>query len=169
MKAQPHEIRTADVAIAEIMEDDVIELDALGGLLEQAVPWSAQPVGLQPLVTVFLWLLMPTDLAVAGWLFSVLGGRLGCAGPLCTLATLSGHPAFTLGLAAGSSVVLLVTCAGTRAFTRGTAPVLVLVSIAAVVALVAVLGAVLAIALGVFVAMVLLAMVIVLFGALISR
>jgi hypothetical protein len=170
MKIRPNEIQLAgEVVIGEIVEDDVIELDALGDLLERATPWSAEPVRLAPLVTVFLWLLMPLDLAVSAWLFAVLRGRLGCDGPLCTLATLHGHPALTMGLAAGSSVVLLVTCAGTRAFTRGTAPVLVLTSIAAAVAVASVLGAVLVVVLVGLLIVVLMAVAFALLAALMSR
>jgi hypothetical protein len=169
MNSRTHEIRRSEVVIGEIVAEDVLEQDALGELLLRATPWSAQPVGLQPLVTVFLWLLMATDLAVSGWLFSVLRGELGCGGSLCTLATLFGHPALTLGLAAGSCVVLLVTCAGTRAFTRGTAPVLILVTIAAAVALISVLGAVLAVALVVLIAVALLVLAGAVLAALLSR
>jgi hypothetical protein len=111
MKERPHEICTSEVIIGEIVDDDVIGLDALGDLLVRAAPWSAQPVALQPLVTVFLWFLMSADLAVGAWLFSVLRAQRGCDERLCALATLSGHPGLTLGLAVGSFVVLLAVVA----------------------------------------------------------
>ncbi len=170
MKIRPDEIQLAgEVVIGEIVEDDVIEFDALGDLLERATPWSAVPVRVPPLVTVFLWLLMPVDLAVSAWLFAVLRGSLGCDGSLCTLATLHGHPVLTMGLAAGSLVVLLVTCAGTRAFTLSTAPVLLLISVAAVVAVASVLGAVLVVVLVALLIVALLAVAFGVLGALMSR
>ena len=82
------------------------------------------------------------DAAVTAWLARVNCGSLRCTGPLCAVATLSGHPLLTLSLAAGSLVALVILAFLTRAFTIGTAPVLAGSGGSLLVAAAAVVGAV---------------------------
>jgi hypothetical protein len=120
----------------------LIDGHALGDLLRQHTPWSAVPASIPPVVTLVSWCLLICDAAVTAWLTGVTCGSLGCAGPLCTVATLSGHPLLTLSLAAGSLLALVILAFLTRAYRIGTAPVLVALGASSLVAAVAVMGAV---------------------------
>jgi hypothetical protein len=120
----------------------LIDGHALGDLLRQRTPWSAVPAIIPPVVTLLAWCLLICDAAVTAWLSGVNCGSLGCAGPLCKVATLSGHPLLTLSLAAGSLLSLVILAFPTRAYTIGTAPVLGTLIASSLVAAVAVMGAV---------------------------
>lgn len=120
----------------------LIDGHALGDMLRQHTSWAAVPASIPPIVTLVAWSLLICDAAVTAWLTGVNRGSLGCAGPLCEVATLSGHPLLTLSLAAGSLVSLVILACLTRAFTIGTAPVLGALGGSLLVAAAAVVGAV---------------------------
>ena len=119
---------------------------ALGGLLARVLRWNAVRVALSNRVTVALWILVVGDVVVGSWLFALLHGPRGCEGSLCSTATLGGHPALTFGLAAASAVALLAVAVPTRGLTEGGGPELVVMSVAAVLAMVSIIGAVLVVA-----------------------
>ena len=120
----------------------LIDGHALDDLLRQHTSWAAVPASIPSAVTSVAWSLLICDAAVTAWLTDVTCGSLGCAGPLCKVATLSGHPLLTLSLAAGSLVSLVILACLTRAFTIGTAPVLGALGGSLLVAAAAVVGAV---------------------------
>jgi hypothetical protein len=93
-------------------------------------------------VRLVVWCLLICDAGVTAWLTSVSCGSLGCSGPLCSVATLSGHPLLTLSLAAGSLLSLVILAFPTRAFRVGTAGVLGALAASSLVAAVALVGAV---------------------------
>ena len=118
--------------------------------------WNAVRVALSGRVTVALWILVIGDVVVGSWLFAVLHGPTGCEGSLCSTATLGGHPAVTFGLAAVSALALLAVAVPTRGLTEGGGLELVVMSAAAVLAIVSIIGAVLVVAFLILLAAVLL-------------
>jgi hypothetical protein len=128
---------------------DVFDMQArpaLGSFLSRVVRWNAVRVALSGRVTVALWILVIGDVVVGSWLFAVLLGPTGCKGSLCSTATLGGHPAVTFGLAAVSAVALLALAVPTRGLTEGGGLELVIMSTAALLAMVSIIGAVLVVA-----------------------
>jgi hypothetical protein len=125
-----------------LADPPLIDGHALDDLLRQHTPWSAVPASIPPVVTLVAWCLLICDAGVAAWLTAVSCGSLGCSGPLCSVATLSGHPLLTLSLAAGSLLSLVILAFPTRAFRVGTAGVLGALGASSLVAAVAVMGAV---------------------------
>jgi hypothetical protein len=120
---------------------------ALDSFLARVLRWNAVRVALSNRVTVALWILVVGDVVVGSWLFAVLhDGPRGCEGSLCSTTTLGGHPALTFGLAAASAVALLAVAVPTRGLTEGGGPELVVMSVAAVLAMVSIIGAVLVVA-----------------------
>ncbi len=118
--------------------------------------WNAVRVALSGRVTVALWILVIGDVVVGSWLFAVLHGPTECEGSLCSTATLGGHPAMTFGLAAVSALALLAVAVPTRGLTEGGGLELVVMSAAAVLAMVSIIGAVLVVAFLILLAAVLL-------------
>jgi hypothetical protein len=135
--SEPQKILTGRV----VDTPPLIDGHALDDLLRQHTSWTKVPASIPPIVTLAAWSLLICDAAVTAWLAGVQSGSLGCRGPLCELATLSGHPLLTLSLAAGSLVSLIILAGLTRAFTIGTAPVLGALATSSAVAVVAVVGA----------------------------
>jgi len=119
---------------------------AFDSFLAGMVRWNAVRVALSGRVTAALWILVIGDVVVGSWLFAVVLGPVGCDGSLCSTATLGGHPAVTFGLAAVSAVTLLAVVVPTRGLTEGGGLELVVISVAAVLAIVSIIGAVLVVA-----------------------
>jgi hypothetical protein len=118
----------------------------LDNFLKRVNRWNAVRVALSGRVTLALWLLVIGDVVVGSWLFAVLLGPTGCNGGLCSTATLGGHPAVTFGLAAVSAVTLLALAVPTRGLTEGGGLELAVMSVAAVLAMLSIIGAVLVVA-----------------------
>ena len=129
---------------------------ALDSFLARVMRWNAVRVALSGRVTVALWILVISDVVVGSWLFAVPLGPTGCEGSLCSTATLGGHPAVTFGLAAVSALALLAVAVPTRGLTEGGGLELVVMSAAAVLAMVSIIGAVLVVSFLILVAVVLL-------------
>jgi hypothetical protein len=133
----------ADEAIPQSEFTDDGSPSALEGFLENVTRWDTVPIAVSSRVTVALWLLLTSDIAVAAWLFGVLHGSSECEAGLCAVATLGGHPATTFGLASISGFGLLAMSARTRGLSQGGRTDLIVVSAAALMASAAVIGAVL--------------------------
>ena len=143
---------------AEVFENR--QRPALDSLLARVLRWSAVRVPLSGRVTLTLWLLVICDVVVGSWLFAVLLGPTRCEGGLCSTATLGGHPAVTFGLAAVSAVTLLALAVPTRGLTEGGGLELVVMSVAAVLAMLSIIGAVLVVAFLILVAAIVLTILI---------
>ncbi len=149
-----------DQAVPGTEAFDQRPLSALDSFLASVVRWNAVRVALSGRVTVALWILLIGDVVVGSWLFAVLLGPTGCEGSLCSTATLGGHPAVTFGLAAVSAMALLAVAVPTRGLTEGAGLELVVMSAAALLAMVSIIGAVLVVAFLILVAAVLVTVVV---------
>jgi hypothetical protein len=116
---------------------------ALEAFLANAVPWHAVRTPLSPSLTATLWILLVIDVAVGGWLFTVLHGSMACDGRLCGAATLGGHPVLTFVLVVVGGLSLLSVSIPTRGLTEGGLCERIVMLAAALIVFASVVGAVL--------------------------
>jgi hypothetical protein len=117
--------------------------NALEAFLANAVPWHAVRTPLSASLTATLWILLVIDIAVGGWLFTVLLGSMACDRGLCRVATLGGRPLLTFSLAVVGGLALLAVSIPTRGLTEGGLYQRIVMSAAALIIFASVIGAVL--------------------------
>jgi|SRR4051794_24049988 hypothetical protein len=138
--------------------------DALSAFLRHRPRgWGSVPAPLTPAVTVSLWILCGLNLAFGGWLAAVQFGAAACSGTLCAVATLGDHPQFVLILTGLCVLANLTLIPSTRWLSRASGPQIAVVvisllcgvtALAGVVALMLICALCLAMAFGLFVAVV---------------
>jgi hypothetical protein len=116
---------------------------ALEAFLANAVPWHVVRTPLSASLTATLWILLVIDIAVGGWLFTVLHGSMACDGGLCIAATLGGRPLLTFSLAVVGGLALLAVSIPTRGLIEGGLYERIVMSAAALIIFASVIGAVL--------------------------
>ena len=90
--------------------------------------------------TCSLWAVATASGGVGAWQVAVLNGRTTCSGPLCTIATLGGHPQLLVTLAAFCVATLLGLALATEGLTRADGLLLCPITVAAVAGVVSLLG-----------------------------
>jgi hypothetical protein len=102
--------------------------------------WASEPVALSPETTTVAWVVLAVNLALVGWLIAVRSGALACSGLPCTVATLGGHAAWQLALAACCVAALAGCVPITRGLSRANAAQLGLITAGVLGGVVAVVG-----------------------------
>lgn len=94
------------------------EPDALGVFLGSTRPWDHGQVPLTRRVAALAWGVAAANVLAGLWAVAVLTGAVPCAGILCSLSTLGGHPVLLLILTSCCVVMTIALAAVTSGMSR---------------------------------------------------